>query len=231
MVETRCIMTAHTPDYAIWGPVTGDLMQRYADRCGATFLDVEYAARIPRPHWFILAVDDAMLKFDRVVWMDGDMLVNPEAPNLFEEVPRGFLGAFCDEGQMTAGEPDWRERPCYRHGYFNGGLLIFDSAVHTGMHARALASWRKRHEAYTPIELNALFVTQTAMNRIAHDELMRVWRLGAQWNHYLKPRHMDRLGINLEPRDCHVIHFAGGSQHTPAEKVAMALQTREELKW
>ncbi len=76
---------------------------------------------------------DILTQFDRVLYLDGDILLNVNCPNLFELVPENEIGCvFEDVGseaykrfdEMDKAQRLWGKLPDYRGGYFNAGMFL-----------------------------------------------------------------------------------------------------------
>jgi hypothetical protein len=125
-----------------WLAVTGPLFERYAARVGARYevLTGPDADPYPLRHKFKLA--ELLDRYDRVVYLDADVVLGPDCPDLFAEVPETHVGAL-DEWPWL-GRPAWVQAeveavaaaaglpppgPLAR--YFNTGVLVL-SAAHRG---------------------------------------------------------------------------------------------------
>lgn len=66
----------------------------YAEKIGADFIPLSIR-RHPEasPHWEKLQLHDILGEYDRVIWMDSDLIVRSDTPDLFEIVPADHLGA------------------------------------------------------------------------------------------------------------------------------------------
>lgn len=84
--------------------ITHDYMRRYADRIGADFCVVRDASSPEDKHSQLKLmlsckweIKELLKKYDRVLYLDSDILVLPTAKNVFEVVPEDCLSAF-EEG-------------------------------------------------------------------------------------------------------------------------------------
>lgn len=117
------------------GKFTHPLMKRYAEKCNAEFIVLDQR-KLDRDLGLVtyekLQVFDYLDgTFDKVLFIDTDVVVCPNAPNLFELCPPGVIAAANEEKysmskahklitQRVLGAVDWT-RP-----YFNSGVMIFD---------------------------------------------------------------------------------------------------------
>lgn len=80
--------------------ITGPLMRDYAQRCDADFLVLEDATQ----PWHMLEkfrLREVMEWYERIVYFDCDVIVRPDAPSLFDVVPRGMVGLHNDWPHFT----------------------------------------------------------------------------------------------------------------------------------
>lgn len=93
--EKRLVISvAAGPDYKRLLDVTAPAMQAYASRVGADFIPVFDDQATP----YMMAAKYRMLdhakEYDRTLFLDSDVVVSPEAPNIFDVVPSDRLGVF-----------------------------------------------------------------------------------------------------------------------------------------
>lgn len=127
------------------GKITHPLMQAYAARCGADFVVITEPLMAQRaglpPRYEKFQLHDLLARFDRVLFLDNDILVSPDSPNVFELVPPEVFAASSEEGfsrmaldkeltQQELGTLAWT-RPYFNTGVMVAGAahrLLFDSA-------------------------------------------------------------------------------------------------------
>ena len=119
--------------YAKVARLTHPLMEAYASRIGADFIAMrEVDKKYPHPSWGKMGTYDFLEQYERVIYMDSDIVIRPDAPDLFALVPPDKLGALV-ENFVDAGRPQtvrdyfqangWSLRG-FDDAYFNAGLLI-----------------------------------------------------------------------------------------------------------
>lgn len=69
-------------------------MKAYADRIGAEFIYDRQDKAPKRPLFGKYKVYDLLADFDRVLFLDVDLLVRPDSPNIFDIVPEDRFAAF-----------------------------------------------------------------------------------------------------------------------------------------
>ena len=130
--------------------------QKYADRqgydviCIDNFLDKTAADGKRRPNWekCLILGDDTVKRYEQVVWVDSDILINPDAPCICASVPVEKVGAvemftgplaetLPGQGQSLVDRAKefwcWPFRDGYEF-YANSGLPDqFDQVVQTGV--------------------------------------------------------------------------------------------------
>lgn len=217
--------------------VTSDLMARYALRIGADFKIIRQEnhsdSPLPRPHAVKFYVAHELDHFDRVLWIDADCLVSPDAPSLFDAVPTAFgFAAWCDE--IRAFAQSKVTRPRYAHGYFNSGVMLASTAepFHQGM--RYL---RDKETLLTEHERAVIMGEQTPLNKAVHDLGIPVFQLGPEWNFLMTNGQCRACGVDMDVNRAHIVHCAGGvhlqlaNPRDRSERAAAMQRLRDRLGW
>ncbi len=76
-------------------------MVSYANKCGAHFLlpsentpqHAKYSNRAAINLYRFDLIHQALETYDRVLWVDADVLIRPDSPSLFDMVPEGYFAA------------------------------------------------------------------------------------------------------------------------------------------
>ena len=82
---------------------TKPYIEVYADKVGADLIVLEKfeGGDLPSPHWMKLAIHEFLHKdYFRLIYMDADILIRPDTPDLFEMVKEDELGIF-NEGTFV----------------------------------------------------------------------------------------------------------------------------------
>lgn len=109
------------------------LMERYAERCRADFkvLGGSDNISVGEEYYEKFQIRDLLDQYQRVLFIDLDILVNPLSPDLFELVPEDSFGATSVDGvlrkipeekrsaQRCFGDLEWSSP------YFNAGVMMF----------------------------------------------------------------------------------------------------------
>ena len=121
--------------------LTHPVIKHYADWVGADFLELDHVSGCEHEegkwHYRIFKHYDLFNEYDRILSLDSDIVITPQAPNIFEEVPYDSIGTvFEDQGtraelrretieeaQTKLGNIGWQE------GYINTGVFL-TSKIH-----------------------------------------------------------------------------------------------------
>lgn len=105
--STRAVVTLAIGRVGYWR-WTHRIMRRYAARIGADFVVISeikrnYADELGyRLEKFQLA--ELLDRYERLIFLDGDILLHPRCPDLFAITPPGRLGVFCEGKYYSRGE-------------------------------------------------------------------------------------------------------------------------------
>ena len=184
-------------------------MKGYARRVGADFQEMK-ATKIAEqlsPYYEKTQIYDLLDTYDRVLFIDADILIAPDAPNLFDDCPKETVAAVSVEGVYSAvekekqslnkvlGKLDWNKE------YFNSGVVMFPR-VHRVLLNRTdglIEKWIKAKESGTVVGLNDQSVFNYRVN--ARNIPM----------HYIDPSfNYTKAWGEFESRfSKHFIHYAG----------------------
>jgi lipopolysaccharide biosynthesis glycosyltransferase len=88
-----------------------------------------------QPFWEKLRMRSYLEQYSRVLFMDSDIIVHPDAPSLFDVVPPDCLGMTCESHLQSTSDKAWELRSfCTRTGiqmprwdgrYWNVGAICF----------------------------------------------------------------------------------------------------------
>ena len=176
----------------------------YADKIGADLLVLkDIPPDLPSPHWAKFSIYELLKKqYDRIAFIDTDIIIRPDAPSLFDIVPEDEFGIF-DEGMFTPRSiciyevmkvykislPKWDGKK-----YYNTGVMV--------------ASREHRHIFRVEEEIKPLrnsFGEQTYLNMKILSSEVKVLPLHFKYN---RMSMMDRL-TGKSRLDCYFVHYAG----------------------
>jgi hypothetical protein len=196
----RAIVTISCGDfYRQMAAITHPTIKAYADKLGAAFIVWDDHGGYAMPHYQKLELGKLLRQYERVLYIDTDILVRDDAPDIFAIVPDDALGAL-EEGHFYADRKEWTlhymrsngYEPCGWDGrYFNAGVLVLSQAHRNLFVPPRVEIDNFREQTY----LNVLF----AMNRTKIFEL---------------PHRFNRIycmdGFYGEQRfDSYFLHYAG----------------------
>jgi len=118
------------------------IMREYASQLGADLVSLEDRRFHDRsPHWEKMRIREVLDIYDRIAWIDVDVIIHPKAPSIFDACPLGSFGAF-DEGRIftdrvnnLAPESSFYGiplKPTRPFTYFNSGVMVADKS-HAGI--------------------------------------------------------------------------------------------------
>lgn len=149
-------------------------------------------------------IHDYFQKYDQVLRIDCDVLVKPSAPNIFDFVPMGGIGAVMEDVRRSRRhrkkeirrlQEDLGKQLGWDEGYFNSGVIVasenanqvFDiSSAFIEEHSRELGPFKE----------------QSLMNFKVREHDLPVVSLSPEWN---------RMSMfdNVDKGDANFIHYAG----------------------
>jgi len=202
--------------YSKLAEFTHPTIKAYAEKIGADFLVIsEKKLSTSTSHWEKFQIFDLLNKYERIIYVDTDVLVREDCPNLFELVPKDKLGLF-NEAPFADRSKELMIDTCnaykmsleaWNGKYYNSGVMVI-SRVHKYLF--------KKPE----IEYNKNFYEQSYLNvKIAQTVLagdVEVFDLEYRFNR------MNCLDIvSGEDRQAsYIIHYAGFMfLPNPVEKV------------
>lgn len=130
--KKRLVLTLAIGDvYKKLAKISHPTLRRYAERIGADFLSIDESST-STPHWAKFQIFDLLNQYERIIYLDTDLIVRDDCPDLFEIVPQSYLGIFNEapftDGRATAiqdvlnqyGEtlPEWDGK------YYNTGVMV-----------------------------------------------------------------------------------------------------------
>jgi ADP-heptose:LPS heptosyltransferase len=174
----------------------------YAEKCDAELI-VMSKGEVPTAHWLKFGIYDLLHKqFDRIAFIDADILIRPDTPSLFDIVPEDSFGIF-NEGYYTPRSvcihevkkvynvdlPNWNGKD-----YFNTGVMVV-SRCHRHIF-KILGDIKQLRNA---------FGEQTYLN-------MRIMQSGVKIHHldfnFNRMSIMDRI-TGMTRLDSFLVHYAG----------------------
>jgi hypothetical protein len=130
-MEKLAVVTLVTsPEWRQLATITLPSQRYYAERLGADFVVLDRRV-YPHPHYDKWQIADLLACYDRVLYLDADLIVRPDCPDLFVTVPPEYVGG---ENELLSFPRVAQElaRFCQRLGigplpcpfYLNAGLFL-----------------------------------------------------------------------------------------------------------
>ena len=188
--------------------ITHPFMRKYAEKIGADFIIYDHEPPVwtkdKRPHYRILKAIDDFERYDRILFMDTDVAISKNCPNIFDEVPFDCIGTvFEDKGRRRAirlskirgiqkawGNIGWTE------GYSNAGVLVA-SNIHKAM--------------FDPYEDNKYWLdwgsVDLHMSYMARKHGFKFYELSYKWNHMTM--FSEKWNGCADRFNSYIIHYAG----------------------
>ncbi|MBN2315289.1 MAG: hypothetical protein JXM79_15270 [Sedimentisphaerales bacterium] len=157
--------------------------------------------------------------FDRVLFLDRDVIVTPDAPNIFDHYPdmdslyafdENFPFEHMNRDHIVSAVKNGIDWPKNNHGkyrYFNAGIFIVGKSV------KDLIDGYRNRQLYSIPEMR-IFHEQTCLNYFAAQKQIKFGNLDCRWNRMdlMQP---DPQG---ERYNAQFIHYAGSMAFVPNEE-------------
>lgn len=117
-------LSIHNVNNVKWMEAGLPSKREYARRIGAEFINITEARLGGSVAMEKYQVGDMLADYDRILYLDADLVIDPSAPSIFDAVPEDRFGCF-DEGRpalyawLKAG---WPDDPC--EFYVNNGVFV-----------------------------------------------------------------------------------------------------------
>jgi lipopolysaccharide biosynthesis glycosyltransferase len=110
--------------------LTFPTLRKYAERIGADFIELQPNDVYKKfPHYLKYELGTVLDNYDRICYIDADIVVSPIAPNIFEKVPEDKMGLFEEgkyENRLAALQNYFTEKGlnAVATQYFNTGVIV-----------------------------------------------------------------------------------------------------------
>jgi lipopolysaccharide biosynthesis glycosyltransferase len=201
--------------------LTHPYFRAYATRHNLAFLPIKRPHLQAAPHFQKLACYDVLVEHERVIFVDTDVLIAPDAPCLLDIVPPRKFGAyivsehtsFHDQAilliQQRLRDLSWQ------HEYFNSGVMVA-SREHRSIFAPSDPDLQTWMALCSKLSEKQTFSDQTYLNFKVRESGIQVLDIGYKFNHSLGPgRSSERFGS-------HFIHCKGHRRGTKEAEITRA---------
>jgi lipopolysaccharide biosynthesis glycosyltransferase len=209
----RAIVTRADDGVKDWIELTHPIMRKYAEKCNADFIVLSHAvssdiilkdgAGLDQSYYRILAIRDLFEKYDRILYLDTDMLINKNCPDLFDIVPEDKIGAVFEDvgsrindrmGKIRQMQIEWNFID-WRNGYINEGCFLIS---------------KKHKDIFLPHN-NQYWVgwagSQSHLSFNINKLKFEVFELSYHWNHMVM--FSEPWNKNPDRFESNIIHYAG----------------------
>lgn len=182
-------------DFKELGTVTHQTIKAYADKIGADFIVLDQLGNHKYPHFIKFDLDNLLSTYDRVLYVDTDIVIRDDAPNLFDIVPENKLG-ILQEFPCTSRDPvfvsflnkqgyegKWNNR------YYNTGVMVLSKSVRNIFTLDSEEFFHFGEQTYINynicrfnVDIHSLDWKFNRMN--SHNEYTKEWRFSAYFMHY-----------------------------------------------
>lgn len=196
--------------------LTHKSIKSYADKIGAEFICIR-ESKCSTPHWDKFEIYNLLNKYERIIYLDTDLLVRSDCPNLFDIVPIAMIGLF-NEAPYTDGRIVVFNQACTEHAikiqrwngfYYNTGVMVIS---------------RQHKQLFRKPDIEScIYYEQSYFNVILAKLQIQVFNLEYRYN---RMTCMD--GFTGEDRlASYIIHYAG----FPNLDIVLQLIHKDIVRW
>lgn len=190
-------------EYEAIAKLTHPSIKAYADKIGADFHVInerKYRLNVP-VGYEKLQLREYLEKYHRIIFIDTDIIIRPDTPDLFKFVPEGWFGAF-NEGEWMPERFKSLDGCCkelgisapnFKNQYYNTGVLVFE----------------QRHVDIfvDPPKFIDHFYEQSYLNIMLARNLAKIRNLSTNFN---RMSFMDALKATKDHYlESYIVHYAG----------------------
>ena len=198
-VITLCVGDA----YEKISKLTHPTIEAYAKKIGAIFIVIRdriYGDEIPTGYEK-LRLKNYLEEYDRIIYVDTDLIIRPDTPNLFEFLPEGMFcafneGAWIPDRLKSLGQAVKEfglSTPEFKNQYYNTGVMVFEKK-----HSKLFIE--------PPAFINH-FYEQSFLNIMIARERPEIRELPHIYN---RMSHFDQIKGTVDYRhENYIIHYAG----------------------
>lgn len=203
--------------------ITLRFMRHYAARTRSSLITLRRPKLGTHAKFEKFQLSEILKSYDRVLYLDCDILIMPNCPDLFKVVPDGAFGAFFDSNatENPADIPKWRNEEIdffqkshgdigWRKTYFNSGVMLIPSC--------------SRHVFDRTLGLNPgkRVIDQTQINYNVQKHGIVTFDIGPSFNYFVA---LSRSGQQYRDRfQNFILHFAGWDSFYPDIPMIRAIE-------
>lgn len=200
-MKRSLVLTMGDATYRPLTDLTFPSVETYAGSIGADF-HVISSRTIPNVHmgYEKFQARGLLDRYERIIYLDGDVLVRPGTPNLLDLVPYGSFGAVNELDYLNHWTEEMVARqiaPCgwegaWSWGQFNSGVMIFDDT-----HKKVFEN---------PVVTNLPLWDQPCLNVAVRRLAVPFFNLPVAYNFMVYHRYSHYSELR---RQAHILHFSG----------------------
>lgn len=204
--------------YQKMSSLTHPTIKNYASKIGADFLCINKKdISETTPHWEKFQIYDLLEEYDRIAYIDTDVIIRRDCPDLFKEVPENKLGMF-NEAPFTDRSKELMIDICKEYNeklpgwdgrYFNSGIMVISDD-----HKKLFK--KPEREIFNYYEQSYLNMMIAKLNIDIHELHYRFNRMTCMDSYTGEERH-----------DSYIIHYAG----YPNPDLVLNLIKKDIKKW
>jgi hypothetical protein len=198
---------------------THPTLRAYAERIGADFIAWDDYTGHTFPHYKKMELAGLLDTYDRLVYVDTDILIRDDAPSLFDVVPADAVGMldeslFCERRHETIAfmERTGFDSLAWDGRYYNSGVMVM-SREHRGILAPP------------PVEYDGVLKEQNYINAMVAKLKIKVFPLPYRFNRIYP---MDSL-LGESRHDSYFMHYAGARDGLTEDQVVDLIAADLEL--
>jgi hypothetical protein len=186
-------------------------MQRYAARLGLDYVEVTDLTSQPHKCGNKYAYAEVAKRYEQSLWLDPDIVIMDNAPNIFDAVPVGSWGLVDD---LSGLGPKGNNYSWFKSEWtkMNEALELDNyeprAAWNAGMVVAPTEAYKSYHPPTKPVP-DFWCIEQHYFGRCLIDDNARIVELGREWNTgYWDPSFLDRIATG------YFIHLGGCKPHS-----------------
>ena len=184
----------------------------YADKIGAEFIVLNKQSQLsPTPHFEKFQLYYLLNKYDRIIYLDTDLILRKDCPNLFDIVPESKFGAFnegafCERAQafQMAQQQHKIFIRNWNGKYFNSGVMVI-SRMHKFLFK-------------LPENTDLNFYEQSYLNLMLHSNQVEIFDLDSNFN---RMSCIDSK-TGLHRLNSYIVHYAGAPDSMDVNQIIRA---------
>ncbi|WP_299414163.1 glycosyltransferase [Acaryochloris sp. IP29b_bin.148] len=215
----HAVITLCVGNLSYW-TVTIPIIRNYSSKIGADFYNITHSKvtkeNLHHPKLEKFQIYEFLNHYDRILYLDSDMVIHPDCPNLFNLVDANQLGVVCESSPYFNRDQVFEEAcryggvsyPGHSNDWFNSGMMVI-SQTH-----QPLFTWPDKIKSFPARNLDGSIAPPRFRwwdMPYLNSERLRlkfdIHNLGYRYN-YLQPL-TSLKNISLRPQESFIFHGCG----------------------